>query len=210
MIVMPANNSGMLVGYLAGTYPGKIGWLLSADGWREPHDWLPYALDNGAFPAYAKGIEWKEGPFYSLLERTIGRTHKPRWVAVPDVVTNREATLLSWFAHCARVAAYRIPLAFVVQDGMTPDDVPANADVVFVGGSTDWKWRTLRTWTDNFQRVHVGRVNGERGLWLCHDAGVESCDGTGWMRGDKKQLAGLLSYLAHSTNGTRIVQQTLF
>lgn len=201
MMVMPANNAKMLVGYLAGKFPGRIGWLISPDGFKEPHDWLPYAFDNGAFPIWEKGIEWQEGPFYALCERAYGRKHRPLWIAVPDVVANREATLRSWFLHSTRVAAYGSPLAFVVQDGMTPDDIPPSASVVFVGGTTDWKWKNLRTWTANFPRVHVGRVNTYRMLWMAHEAGAESCDGTGWFRGDKQQLAGLLAYLEQSTFG---------
>lgn len=32
MMVMPANNAKMLVGYLAGKYEGRIGWLMSPRG----------------------------------------------------------------------------------------------------------------------------------------------------------------------------------
>jgi len=58
---------------------------------------------------------------------------------------------------------------------------------------------TLRQWTAAFPRVHVGRVNTERLLWIAHYAGAESCDGTGWFRGDQQQLAGLLRYLEKSS-----------
>lgn len=201
MMVMPSSNAGMVVGFLAGTYPGRIGWLLSPGDWKEPHDWLPYALDNGAFPQWEKRLPFDEAAFYAHCQRIRGRWHKPRWIAVPDVVADREGTLRSWFAHSPRVATYGCPLAFVAQDGMTPDDIPPNASVVFVGGTTDWKWRNLRNWTGAFPRVHVGRVNTERMLWSAHEAGAESCDGTGWFRGCRKQLSGLLRYLDHSTNG---------
>lgn len=204
MIVMPSNNAKMTVGYLAGRYPGRIGWLMSPDGWREPYEWLPYAFDNGAYPVWEKGGTWREGPFYSLCEKVNYRTHKPSWITVPDVVADRAGTLRSWFLHSPRVAAFGCPLAFVVQDGMTPDDVPPNTSVVFVGGSTDWKWRNLRTWTRNCARVHVGRVNTERMLWMAHEAGAESCDGTGWFRGDRKQLAGLFRYLEESSSSERV------
>lgn len=195
MIVMPANSSGLFTGYLMGKYPGQVGWIIGPGGWREPRDFIQYCFDNGAFPVWSKGKKWDEAPFYELCRRIIGREHKPRWIAVPDVVSDREATICSWNHHSPKVAAFGVPLAFVVQDGMTPDDVPDDAEVVFVGGSTDWKWRNLTMWTKSFPRVHVGRVNGERGLWLCHEAGAESCDGTGWFRGDQKQLAGLVRYL---------------
>ena len=93
------------------------------------------------------------------------------------------------------IRSYGWPAAFAVQDGMTSGDVPAEADVVFVGGSTAWKRRTMHEWCDHFPRVHVGRVNTGRWLWECDEAGAESCDGTGWFRGDKAQTNSLLSYL---------------
>lgn len=201
MIVMPANNSSMQLGYMAGTWPGRIGWILSPGGWRTPADWMPYALDNGAFPAWTKGLKFDEQAFYDHCQKIVGMTHKPLWIAVPDVVANREETIKSWEHHYPRVAKFCPHLAFVVQNEMTPDDVPKNADLVFVGGTTEWKWATLREWTANFPRVHVGRVNSERMLWMAHEAGAESCDGTGWFRGDQEQFKGLLRYLEESTNG---------
>lgn len=36
---------------------------------------------------------------------------------------------------------------------------------------------------------------------VAHDAGAESCDGTGWFRGDQKQLSGLRRYLYESVAG---------
>lgn len=84
---------------------------------------------------------------------------------------------------------------------MTKEDVPTDADVIFVGGSTDWKWKNLYEWTKNFKRVHVGRVNSERLLWIAHEAGAESCDGTGWVRGGEERLEELHRYLQQSTGG---------
>jgi len=201
MIVMVTNSSSMLTGYLAGKYPGRIGWLLSPGGWRHPHSWLSYAMDNGAYPMFTKGLAWTDDAFYAHLRRIAGHSNRPRWIAVPDSVGNRDETLRMWFAHSPRVALYHAPLAFVVQDGMTPDDIPPNASVVFVGGTTEWKLKNIRVFTAAFPRVHVGRINGEAGLWRCHNAGVESCDGTGWMRGGEERAKPLIKYLDESTNG---------
>jgi len=85
MIVMPANNSGLVVGYLAGKYPGRIGWMMSPNDWKSPHEVIPYHLDNGAFPSFTKGTPWDEAAFYEMLSKTRGMTLKPRWIAVPDV-----------------------------------------------------------------------------------------------------------------------------
>jgi hypothetical protein len=69
--------------------------------------------------------------------------------------------------------------------------------LIFIGGSSAWKWRTVNTWADNFDRVHVGRVNSIDRVWLCHDLGVESVDGTGWFRDgdDHPRLMRIESYL---------------
>jgi hypothetical protein len=90
---------------------------------------------------------------------------------------------------------------------MTPDDVPDDADIVFVGGTTEWKWKNILMWTKNFKRVHVGRVNSYGLLWKAHEAGAESCDGTGWFR-EPSRTRELVSYLEESTVGR--YQQRLF
>jgi hypothetical protein len=108
--------------------------------------------------------------------------NKPLWSLVPDVVADRLATLRNWDRFAPEVEAARFTPAFAVQDGMSPADVPQGAAVVFVGGTTEWKWRTLKTWTSHFPRVHVGRVGEVYRLWQCEDAGAESCDSTSWFR----------------------------
>jgi hypothetical protein len=120
--------------------------------------------------------------------------------AVADVVGNRVRTLALWRRWAPYLRRrYDWPLAFVVQDGMTKADLPRDADVVFVGGSTAWKQQTAAYWCTHHPRVHIGRVNGERDLWRYHRAGAESCDGTGWFRGSRRQLDGLWYYLADSS-----------
>jgi hypothetical protein len=209
MLVMPTNNSGIQIGYLCGKYPGRLGWLISPGGWRRPPSWMPYALDNGAFGAWLNKREWDEQAFIDLLDRT-RYVPRPLWVAVPDVVADAEATKARWHEWSQRIReVIKTPLAFVVQDGMTVADVPDDADVLFVGGSTEWKWRNLKMWTDAHPRVHVGRVNSERLLWMAHDAGAESCDGTGWMRGGEDRLEDLERYLRLSTRNDKRPQMVM-
>jgi hypothetical protein len=204
MMVMPSNSSGLAIGRLVGKYPNRLGWLMSPDGWRQPPSWMPYALDNGAYGAWKNGTPWDEGSFMELLERA-RKSHFPLWVVVPDVVMDRDATLAKWGEWVPRIRTVlpHTPLAFAVQDGMTKEDVPGDADIVFVGGSTEWKWKYLRTWTENFPRVHVARVNSERLLWMADDAGAVSCDGTGWMRGGEERLLELEHYLEISSGRGR-------
>ncbi len=153
----------------------------------------PYALDNGAF------VGFDERKFLGLIEKA-KRAKPPLWIVVPDKVGDKKGTIELWKQWEERLRPLGWPLAMAMQDGMTPDDFLG--DVAFIGGSTQWKWRNLRMWSD-VPRFHVGRVNTERHLWQSHEAGAESCDGTGWFRDVHEELPGLLRYLEKSTGGNR-------
>lgn len=196
MRVILSNNSKSDVHYLAGRYLDKIGHLYSPGGQRGPYKWLPYALDNGRFAAWDKKQPWDEPAFFKLLDWAAASLIAPQWVVVPDVVADREQTLKEWERWSPTITSYGWPLAFAVQDGMTIKDVPNQADVIFLGGSTAWKWATVEYWGEQGRRLHVARVNTWGKLWKAADAGAESCDGTGWFRGDPQQLEGLHRFLA--------------
>lgn len=201
VIVMPANAAGWFWHCLA-RETGKIGHLYSPRDQRGPWPWLPYAFDNGAFSCWdqssntfneakwdAKVQAWREMLFWSQV-----REQKPRWAIVPDVPGNCDATLERWSRYAGEVASVGIPLALAVQDGMTPDHVrelDPFPEVICVGGTTDWKWETVSMWVSEFDRVHVLRCNAPDKLQQMEDMGVESTDGTGWNRGDRKQTTGL-------------------
>jgi hypothetical protein len=193
MLVMVANNLGKEAKRLLAQFPNRIGHIYAPGGFKTP--WPEYALDNGAYADFTKGKPFRADAFRKLCASAAAADHPPRWVAVPDVVTDREATLERYREWFAELQAFGWPLAFVAQDGMTAADVPGSASVVFVGGSTEWKQDTAVYWCQHFPRVHIGRVNGEKDLWRYHRAGAESCDGTGWFRGRRKQLDGLWYYL---------------
>jgi hypothetical protein len=197
MVVMPSNCVGFNAGYLFGKHPGRLAHLHSVDRLAEPIQGIPWALDNGVFGAFSTGKKWSEEPLYRFLDRYSG--WNPLWVVVPDSIGNRDETLRLWDIHAPALQAFGVKMAMAVQDGMTASDVPSEAEVVFVGGSTSWKWRSLPEWTERFPRVHVGRVNSLRLLLMAENAGAESCDGTGWFR-DPKRLAELQSYLSHDHN----------
>jgi hypothetical protein len=198
MMVMPANSGYWKVHYWQGKY-GGLGHLYSPAGERGPFEHLPYALDNGRF---AGGPLWSVVGFRQLVHWAREAPTPPMWVAVPDVVGDAKATLLEWRDWEEEARGWGIPLALVVQDGMSVEDArECGADWIFIGGSTAWKWGTLESWCAEFPRVHVGRVNGHMGLVRCYRAGAMSCDGTGWFRGDKGQLIGLEAFLRQQSQG---------
>lgn len=183
--------------YWAGIYPGRVGVLVGPSYWRKlkMRKWMPFALDNDAFIAYSRKQSWNHPAWSEMLQWAKMTGQKPLWVLVPDVVANRQETLSNWKKYAPEAAGYGWPLAFAVQDGMTPGDVPSDAAVVFVGGTTEWKWRSIPMWTKHFSRVHVGRVNEVYALQICERNGVESADGSGWFK-DTRRMAALEAWMS--------------
>jgi hypothetical protein len=181
---MVANNGSQPVKDMVRSHPDRIGWIMGPSNWKNPIPGIVYALDNDAFVSWTRGTPWDERAWLRMLDRAAAQAIPPIWCLVPDVVADRVETLRRWDRHSATVERFGFARAFAVQDGMTPADVPTSASVVFVGGTTAWKWRNLSTWSRRFPRVHVGRVRQSR-LMECARLGVESVDGTGWFREGK-------------------------
>ena len=167
--------------------------MISPGGWtRSP---VPYAIDNGRFACTTKNKPWSEENFKRLCIKAISHTIRPLFITVPDIVGDSQQTLEEWKKWTAPRGWMRrlnVPLAFVAQDGVNLDDIPTEADWVFIGGSSSWKRQNIYRICRRFKQVHVGGINTARGLWLCHNCGAKSADGTGWVRGDQTQWLGWL------------------
>jgi len=197
---MPANSTGAFWHILA-RETGRLGHLYSPMAQRGPWPWFPYGLDNGAFSCWEPrtntfdAAKWarNEDKWRQLIFWATAAKIKPRWAICPDVPGNSEKTFEKWEKHFWEIKDAGLTAALAVQDGMTVESVlflknqPA---VVCVGGSTDWKWETISTWAKHFPRVHLLRCNSPEKLYFLESIGVESCDGTGWNRGDRKQTEG--------------------
>lgn len=201
MIVMPANSTGWFWHCLA-RESKRLGHLYSPGAQRGPWPWFPYALDNGAFSCWTPETntfdfdKWStmEDAWKRLLFWSQANAQKALWAVVQDVPDNREATLDRWPKFAPLVLASGIPLAVAAQDGMTVEDIHSldpQPAVVAIGGSTDWKWSTVEMWATNFPRVHVLRCNSPEKLYQIESLHVESCDGTGWNRGNRTQTMGV-------------------
>lgn len=196
--VLLSNQTGTLFGWLCGQFPGLVGNLFSTDGKFTPWRFAPYACDNGAWPAFKNNRPWDETAWLKMLDKVVRCHLQPEWVLVPDVVADKDRTLERWYKYAPELHARGFDsLAFAVQDGMKPSDVPVAADVLFIGGTTEWKWRTMAAWCKTGYRVHVGRVNEFDKLMLCLESGAESSDGTGFFRGSDRQLNGLVRFLEY-------------
>ena len=148
-------------------------------GNRIPEDAL-VCLDNGVFgkgyPGDEKWLAWvtKHQP---IADRVI-------FVVAPDVVGDAAATLERSRPFLPIIRDLGFPAAFVAQDGLEDLDVPWDEfDVLFIGGSTEWKLGPhvlplIREAKARGKWVHAGRVNSKRRFAYFELLGCDSADGT--------------------------------
>lgn len=144
---------------------------------------LPWACDNAAFSNPDDDKFWR----LCMSSWSVTEYHPPLWVAVPDVVGNHSETLRLFGIWCdywrSELGCIPWRLAFVLQDGCRPGDVPWNEiAAVFVGGTTGFKLRgtadLIAEAKHRGKLVHIGRVNTLRRIKFAHDVGADTVDGT--------------------------------
>lgn len=207
-MMLICGQSNRIWHYWAGRYPGSVGVLISPSYKHiVPIDkWMPFALDNDAYICWKKNLEWNYVAWIEMLDWVKMTGLVPLWAAVPDVVTNRQATIANWGKYSHEIKRRGWKAAFCAQDGMNPNDVPDDADVVFVGGSDGWKFPNLRMWTDNFPRVHCARVTSIKMIEACERLGCESVDSTGWFRAQKDHIAGIEAFIEGHRNNNELLK----
>lgn len=122
---------------------------------------------------------------------------------VPDWPFSHERTMFRFRKYADVIRAFRLPVAFAIQDGATDATVPwEDFDVVFLAGTTEWK---LSREAMNFayrarargKALHMGRVNsGDRLVNWASYIGCDSVDGTFMKHGSPADMvARLKSFL---------------
>lgn len=192
-LLRPARRYGLTV-YASRTGTRRSLTLFRQWGWRLlvsargvlRSEGFPYAIDNGAWTAYSQGGAFDAAAFRRAVD-LLGRGAE--WIAVPDVVGDSNATIEAFDVWAPHLSAY--PRMLVLQDKMTPADVDRldkshKLHGVFVGGSSEWKDRTIPMWADYARSraivCHIGRVNTLKRLRACVEARVDSVDGSGVAR----------------------------
>ena len=215
MIVMPANMTGWFFHSIA-RETGKLGHLYSPGAQITPCPWFPYAMDNGAFSCWDRKTntfdhdKWDNGMLKEwelLILWSQCQNQKPMWAIVPDVIGDKDATLDRYNEYVGIVQEANIPVAIAVQDGMEVADIKSlkvQPDVIAIGGGDEFKWGTLDSWVKEFERIHVLRCNIPSKLYELEAMGVESCDGTGWNRGNMAQTTGLEEWAYSNPKPTTI------
>lgn len=180
-----------MIGYASNTGTKRNLEALRFHGWRllltpdnpTPRPHLKHGIDNGAWWAHRNAKPFREAPFESLVERHGASSD---FVVIPDIVAGGMDSLnfsLKWIPRLLHLKKILLP----VQDGM---DIFSVVDVlhrfsnvgIFLGGSTEWKLKTMFQWgvvaATVKRHYHVGRVNTMRRIRLAAEAGADSFDGT--------------------------------
>lgn len=155
-----------------------LGVLSSPARWYRDVEGWPWAADNGAFG------DFDQAAYLRMLDGIL-ELPRPLFVTVPDVVGDASATLALFDEWAGEVAGRALPVAFVAQDGLEPDDprVPWHAlDALFVGGTDRFKLgpaaaELVREALERGKHVHWGRVSSLIRFRYVKSIGGHSCDG---------------------------------
>lgn len=193
---------------VAGVFWGDLGLLVQpGNSYHLKIDRFAFwAADNGCFSP--SGKEFNAAEWWAWLEGLEAATSGLDWsrhelegageeynaastclfATAPDVVGDAEATLERSRPWLSKIRALGLPVAFVAQDGaeLEPDRlIPwGEFDVLFLGGSTEWKedperaGLLTRLARERGIPVHMGRVNSARRFALAASWDCETADGT--------------------------------
>lgn len=171
-----------------------------------------WAGDNGAFTK-AKG-GFSADKFRAMLRRPalVAARATCLFVVAPDklvvlpngvVVGDARGTLEQFTAWALEIRALGYPVALVAQNGLETmlDEVPWGlVDVLFIGGSTEWKLSPeaatcVARAKEEGKRTHMGRVNSFKRMQIAQNMGCDTADGTFLAFGPDKNLPRLVSWL---------------
>lgn len=160
--------------------------------------------DNGCFgKGYPGDDQWWAWLNTLPAERT-------RFAVAPDVVGDAVATWERSEEWLFRIRGLGIPAALVGQDGMENTHIYWDAfDVLFIGGSTDWKLgEHAQAIAAEAKRrgkwVHMGRVNSQVRLRHASLIGCDSADGTYIAFGPDMNLPKVLGWVRNVTQDVLI------
>ena len=167
------------------------------------------AIDNGAWSSKQRGFPFMSDVFRDHLRDAFKNGINPEFIVCPDIVAGGLASLdfsMDWATGELQGAR----LALAVQDGMKPGHIDSymlkHFTHIFVGGSVEWKWKTVEQWVEfahsNDKKIHVGRVGTLDKLLYCESLGVDypsrSAEYPGGNRGDLHFIRGFYCSLFQS------------
>lgn len=175
----------------------QIGYIdTPAQGNRRPKG-VTWCADNGCF---GKGYPGDE-QWLAWLTKNAHAAADCLFATAPDVVGDARATLARSVPWLSKIRELGYPAALVAQDGLENLDVPWDEfDVLFIGGSTEWKLGDaardlVKEAKARGKRVHMGRVNSLRRYRYAEAIGCDTVDGTFLTFGPDKNLGRLRGWI---------------
>jgi hypothetical protein len=176
---------------------GRIGCIDTPKQGNRPVPGATWCADNGVF---GRGYPGDDAWWAWVQRRALSEPGNCLFVVAPDVVADAAATLARSAPWLPMIRSLGLPAAFVVQDGQESLPVPWDAfDVMFIGGSTEWKLgvyarRLTREAKLRGKHVHMGRVNSALRYRYAEAIGCDSVDGTYIAFGPDVNLPDVLAW----------------
>jgi hypothetical protein len=180
-----------------------------------------WAADNGAFTLDAGGFS--AARFRTMLSQPNLRSHADDclFVVAPDklsvlpdgaIVGDAAGTLAEFEPWAAEIHAAGFPVALVAQNGLEHlfAAVPwPLVDVLFLGGSTEWKLgdgaRACAVEARaHGKRVHMGRVNSYKRLAAAASMIADTADGTFLRFAPRENIGRLITFLDKLDAGVQV------
>lgn len=176
---------------------GQLAYIdTPAQGNRRPEG-VKWCADNGCF---GKGYPGDE-KWFAWLTKNASAASTCSFATAPDVVGDAAGTLERSAPWLPKIRDLGYPAALVAQDGLEKLVVPwDDFDVLFIGGSTEWKLGTHAAALAveakrQGKAVHMGRVNSLKRMRYADAIGCDSADGTYLTFGPELNLPKVLSWL---------------
>lgn len=151
------------------------------------------AADNDAFTGF------NQKAYMNMLPKLVYLNVS--WVTCPDIVGDAKETLRLYYKWQPVVSGYRLPCAFVAQDGIEDTEIPWSLlDCIFIGGTTYFKYSKvvidlIAEAKKHKKLVHVGRVNTVERIRYFFPHKPDSFDGSGYSRYTDKIIRDLITIL---------------
>lgn len=180
----------------------RLGFILTPDMGNGAPDGCVVGVDNACFN---NPQGYSDERYFGFLKRM--PRERTLFATAPDVLGSHADTVKRSVPvlHALRQLGFRP--AFVAQDGWDEASTPWEAfDVLFVGGSTEFKFRggreAVAAATKRGKNSHMGRVNSLDRLRAALGIGCKSADGTYLKYGPDVNWPKLKWWLDHLTEQT--------
>jgi hypothetical protein len=196
LVVTASDRMIYLSGHIGAMRHSRLGFMLTPDRWgQDVPDDAPIAADNACFSSPDR---YSDERYLRFLDRL--PPDRCLFATAPDVVEDHAATVERSLPMLRRLRAAGFRAAFCAQDGWLEETAPwDDFDVLFVGGSTAFKFRDGRRAVyaakRRGKRTHMGRVNSYGRLAAAAAIGCDSADGTFLRFGPNLNVPRLFAWL---------------